>query len=224
MDPISILNVTSTNKPQSRLQLTLCSIRETLNAGLSALQYLDDVYHRRYAAVEPTIEGPIYFSMLTTDLKEHLALITGATGGIGRATCHALASLNCSIAIHYHSASSIAESLVTALKAKGIRAEAFQADLRQYDGVRELHRNVVETMGHPTILFNNAGIAMKSGIKDIQDVSVEMFEETWRTNCGSAFLLTQLCLPEMEKQGCGRIIFCSSVAGFTGGVVGPHYA
>ena len=65
---------------------------------------------------------------------------------------------------------------------------------------------------------------MKSGVKDVQEVSVEMFEETWRANCGSAFLLTQLCLPEMERRGWGRVVFCSSVAGFTGGVVGPHYA
>ena len=79
-------------------------------------------------------------------------------------------------------------------------------------------------MGHPTILFNNAGITIKSGVKDVQEVSMEMFEETWRANCGSAFLLTQLCLPEMERRGWGRVVFCSSVAGFTGGVVGPHYA
>ncbi|KAL8796845.1 MAG: hypothetical protein Q9195_000928 [Heterodermia aff. obscurata] len=162
--------------------------------------------------------------MLTTDLKPHLALITGATGGIGRATCHALANLDCSLAIHYHSASSTAEALVTDLRSKGIRSQAFQADLRGYDGVRELYRQVVAEMGHPSILFNNAGIAMKSGVKDVQDVPVEMFEETWRANCGSAYLLTQLCLPEMEKKGFGRVIFCSSVAGFTGGVVGPHYA
>ena len=162
--------------------------------------------------------------MLTTNLKPHLALITGATGGIGRATCLALANLNCSLAVHYHSASSTAKALVTDLRSKGIRAEAFQADLRRYDGVRELYRQVVEELGHPTILFNNAGITMKTGVKDVQDVSVEMFEETWTANCGSAYLLTQLCLPQMEKNGWGRVIFCSSVAGFTGGIVGPHYA
>ncbi|CAF9909026.1 MAG: hypothetical protein HETSPECPRED_008799 [Heterodermia speciosa] len=142
--------------------------------------------------------------MLTTDLKPHLALITGATGGIGRATCLALANFNCSLAIHYHSAHSTAEALVTDLRSKGIRTEAFQADLRRYDGVRELYRQVIERLGHPTILFNNAGIAMKSGVKDVQDVTVEMFEETWRANCGSAYLLTQLCLPEMEKKGSSK--------------------
>jgi 3-oxoacyl-[acyl-carrier protein] reductase len=77
----------------------------------------------------------------------------------------------------------------------------------------------------PTILFNNAGLTIgKHGVTSASEVTVDQFEATWRANCGSAFLLTQLCLPAMEDAGWGRIIFNSSVAGFTGGVVGPHYA
>lgn len=162
--------------------------------------------------------------MLIKDLRGQLALVTGATGGIGRATCHVLASLGCAIAVHYNSAAATSLTLVTELRSIGVRAEAFQADLRHYGEVRALYSSVSQKMGSPTVLFNNAGITMKHGVKDISEVSVEMFEETWRANCGSAFLLTQLCLPEMEKAAWGRIIFCASVAGFTGGVVGPHYA
>ena len=162
--------------------------------------------------------------MLVTDLRGRLALVTGATGGIGSATCKALALLGCSVAVHYNSAASAAEDLVVELRKQDVTAECFQADLRAYDNVRLLHKEVAEKMGSPNILFNNAGITVKHGVKDIAEVSIEMFENTWRANCGSAFLLTQLCLPDMEKVGWGRIIFCSSVAGFTGGVVGPHYA
>ncbi|KAG0645175.1 ACP reductase [Hyphodiscus hymeniophilus] len=138
-------------------------------------------------------------SVLSTDLRAHLALVTGASGGIGKATCRALATLGCSIAVHYHSSQEVANALVEELR-------------------------VTSTMGGPTILFNNAGLTLKIGIKSIDEISIEDFEHTWKANCGSAFLLTQLCLPEMEKSGWGRIIFCSSVAGFTGGVIGPHYA
>jgi 3-oxoacyl-[acyl-carrier protein] reductase len=88
-----------------------------------------------------------------------------------------------------------------------------------------MHADIIARVGHPTILINNAGAnGGHSGIKSISDVPVEDFEKTWRINCGSAYLLTQLCMPAMEAAGWGRVIFISSVAGFTGGVVGPHYA
>ena len=162
--------------------------------------------------------------MIAEEFSGHLALVTGGTGGIGAATCRALASLGCFVAVHYNSASSTAKDLVNELRHHHVSAECFQADLRDYENVRTLHRRIMEKMGPPAILFNNAGITMTNGFKDIAEVSIEMFEDTWRANCGSAFLLTQLCLPGMEKAGWGRIIFCSSVAGFVGGVVGPHYA
>ena len=74
-------------------------------------------------------------SVLVTDLKPHLALVTGASGGIGRATCLALANLGCSIAVHYHSSEDKAVALINELKAKGVRAEAFKADLTKYEEV-----------------------------------------------------------------------------------------
>ena len=76
-------------------------------------------------------------SILTTDLRPHLALITGASGGIGKATCHALASMGCSIAVHYHSSTDIANALVEELRNKGVRAELFKADLTNYDEVSQ---------------------------------------------------------------------------------------
>ena len=89
------------------------------------------------------------------DVKDHLALITGGTGGIGAATCRALALLGCNIAIHYNSATQKAHALVEEVCAKGVKSECFQADLSNYDSVRNLHREVIEKMGNPVILFNN---------------------------------------------------------------------
>jgi len=164
-------------------------------------------------------------------LKGKLALITGCSGGIGAATAHALARQGCSIAVHYNSAEEKAKALAKTIQdldtsSDSVRAVTFQADLSDYDSVRRLHARVVETMGHPDILFNNAGATIKTigRMGSIQDVSVEEFETTWKLNTGSSYLLTQLCLPHMIDQKYGRVVFNSSVAAGTGGVVGPHYA
>ncbi|MCJ1332365.1 hypothetical protein MMC10_009057 [Thelotrema lepadinum] len=163
------------------------------------------------------------------ELNGRLALITGATGGIGRATCEVLAAQGCHVAIHYHRANSVAAELVaeltTSYKTLGVKAASFQADLSNYSEVRRLHAEVAATLGDPDVLFNNAGLNLgKVGVKGIEELSVDEFEYTWRANCGQAFLLTQLCMPAMVDRAWGRLIFCSSEAGITGGVVGPHYA
>ncbi|KAJ3772600.1 NAD-binding protein [Lentinula raphanica] len=161
-------------------------------------------------------------------LKGRIALITGCSGGIGAATALALARQGCSIAVHYNAAEEKAQALAHTLQtiSPDVHAVVFQADLSDYDSVRQLHSQVVEKMGHPDILFNNAGATIKAigRMGNIQDVSIEDFEKTWKLNTGSSYLLTQLCIPHMVQQQYGRIVFNSSVAAGTGGVIGPHYA
>lgn len=154
---------------------------------------------------------------LQEDLHGKLALITGCTGGIGAATARSLALIGCNIAVHYNAAVEKANTLVAELTDAGVKAHAFQADLSSYDEARRFHKEVTDTMGDPVILFNNSGITLKSDVKDITEVSVDDFEKTWRTNCGTAYLLTQLCIPAMQRMQVGRVIFCSSVAGLSGG-------
>jgi len=166
--------------------------------------------------------------MNTTELlKGKLALITGCSGGIGRVSALALANHGCSIAVHYNASKAKADDIVAQLKKlPGVNATAFQADLSEYDNVRKLYADVAAQMGQVDILFNNSGVTntVIGPQGNIQDISVEEFEGTWRTNTGSSYLLTQLCLPYMLDQKWGRIIFCSSVAAGTGGIIGPHYA
>ncbi|OSX56299.1 hypothetical protein POSPLADRAFT_1160635, partial [Postia placenta MAD-698-R-SB12] len=160
-------------------------------------------------------------------------LLTSPSGGIGQATAKAFARVGCSIAVHYNAPSSVAkaETLINylhALAPAGVqpRFAAFQADLSRYEDARRLHAEVVQTLGNPDILYANHGIAgPKIGpTGDIKDISVEVFEEVWRTNTGTSYALAQLCVPYMESQQWGRIIFASSVAAGNGGVIGPHYA
>ncbi|KAF7986773.1 hypothetical protein HWV62_20372 [Athelia sp. TMB] len=124
-------------------------------------------------------------------LDGKLALITGCTGGIGKATAFALANQGCSIAVHYNSAASTAEELATALTQLGVKAATFQADLSAYENVRALHAEVVARMGHPDVLFNNAGTTGSTiGMRgDIADVGIDEFEHIWRANTGSHYLV-----------------------------------
>ncbi|KAI0782098.1 3-oxoacyl-reductase [Abortiporus biennis] len=163
-------------------------------------------------------------------LQGKLALVTGATGGIGHASAKALAQLGANIAVHHSSDASKpkADSIVSELKSlyPNIKAAAFKADLSEYSGVDALHKEVVETLGHPDIVFANHGalFQMIGPAGNIADVSIEVVEKSWRLHTGASYRLVQLCIPHMEAQKWGRIIFTSSVAATVGGSIGPHYA
>ncbi|TFK81804.1 3-oxoacyl-reductase [Polyporus arcularius HHB13444] len=169
-------------------------------------------------------------SSVNYPLEGKLALITGCTGGIGQATARAFARSGCSVAVHHSSAKSKgkADALVAELVklAPGVRAAAFEADLSTYEAARKLCDDVVQVLGHPDILFSNHGVTgPRIGPDgDMQTVSAETFEEIWRTNTGTGYVLAQKCLPHMQEKQWGRIIFTSSVAAGTGGVIGPQYA
>lgn len=80
--------------------------------------------------------------MSNGELRGKLALVTGATGGIGRATCKKLADLGMNIAVHYNSASDVADQLVKDLEATGVKAAAFQADMSDYESVRPFYMSI----------------------------------------------------------------------------------
>lgn len=104
----------------------------------------------------------------------------------------AFAKRGCSVAVHYNSSKAKADTVVSDLRTLGVNATAFQADLSEYDNVRKLHADVVQQMGHPDILFNNSGItnSVIGAQGDIESVSIEEYENTWRVNAGSSYLVS----------------------------------
>ncbi|KAK0785410.1 hypothetical protein LTR91_008459 [Friedmanniomyces endolithicus] len=173
--------------------------------------------------------------------ERKVVLITGATGGIGAATAIAFARTGqYDLALHYNNASQEKrDALRSTIEASAPafdprtgtpipskpRLEFYQADMSDFASVRALHAAITQTYPHIDVLFNNAGSALgHQGVASLASVPIDVFEATWRVNTGSAILLTQLCLPAMEAQGWGRVVFDSSVAALTGGSVGPHYA
>jgi len=154
-------------------------------------------------------------------LKGQIALVTGASRGLGRAIAIAFAEAGADVAINYNQRSSEAEKTADDVRSFGRRAIIIQADVSNTAQVDSMAQQIDSSLGSVTILANNAGIAKAQAIHDITEHD---FEHVMRVNLTSMFLVTQRLLPAMRAAQFGRIINLSSVAAQVGGVVGPHYA
>ena len=154
-------------------------------------------------------------------LSGRVALVTGASRGIGKAIAIALAEVGADIAVNYHVQREAAESVCQTIRAAGRKCVAIQADVSFSAEVERLVKTVENELGPVGILVNNAGIGRM--IPPVQ-VSEEIWNEFLRVNLTSVFLVTQRVLPAMRAARWGRIINLSSVAAQYGGVIGPHYA
>jgi 3-oxoacyl-[acyl-carrier protein] reductase len=155
------------------------------------------------------------------EVKGRVALITGASRGIGRQIALALAGQGVDIALNYFRSEDEAMKLLSEVKKHGVRGAAICADVSSSPDVARMRDAVRDELGVVQILINNAGIARPQPLSEIGE---EDWDDVIDTNLKSAFLVTQAVLPEMREAGWGRIVNMSSVAAQVGGVVGPHYA
>lgn len=149
-------------------------------------------------------------------LAGRVALVTGASRGIGAAIAVALARQGAAVAVNYRERAKEAEAVADRCG----RAMTVQADVADSAAVVAMVRAVTERLGAPDILVNNAGIALIRGIDDLTEAD---FDQTIAVNLKSVFLCTQAVLPHMRAQGWGRIINISSGAARGAGGVGLHY-
>ena len=156
-----------------------------------------------------------------SQLSGRVALVTGASRGIGKAIAIALAEAGADVAVNYRAQAEAAESVCQTIRAAGRKCIAVQADVSLSADVDRLVSTTETQLGPVTILVNNAGIAR---VLAPEQVTEEIWNEFLRVNLTSVFLVTQRVLPGMRERQWGRIIMLSSIAAQTGGVVGPHYA
>lgn len=154
-------------------------------------------------------------------LEGKVALITGASRGIGRGCALALAKAGANIAINYRVQVEAAKETCALAKEAGTRAIALQADVSRSLEVNRMVQMIERELGIVQILVNNAGIARRYPWDQVPE---EGWDEILAVNLKSAFLVTQSVLPRMRASGWGRIINISSGAAATGGSVGPFYA
>jgi 3-oxoacyl-[acyl-carrier protein] reductase len=154
-------------------------------------------------------------------LAGKVALVTGASRGIGRAAAIALARAGANVAINYRATAQLASDTEQEIRALGREVVSIQANVSIAADVDRLVARVRETLGPIDILINNAGIIRPQPVEEIRESD---WDELLAVNLKSCFLLTQAVLAHMRARRWGRIINLSSVAAQVGGVVGPHYA
>jgi 3-oxoacyl-[acyl-carrier protein] reductase len=150
-----------------------------------------------------------------------VALVTGASRGIGRAVALALAREGANVAVHYREREREAQDTVDGIAALGRRAAAIRADLANAAEASGLAASAANALGEIHILVNNAGITRPQPVDAITE---QDWDDLMTVNLKSMFLITQAVLPAMRAAKWGRIVNLSSVAAQLGGVVGPHYA
>jgi 3-oxoacyl-[acyl-carrier protein] reductase len=141
-------------------------------------------------------------------LKDRVALVTGASRGIGKAIALALARDGAAVAINYRERDNDANAVADDIRKSGGHAAAFGADVSLAAAVHRMVHDIEERLGPIDILVNNAGMAESHGLDDITE---EDFDRTVVINLKSVFLCTQAVLPGMRERRWGRIVNISSI-------------
>jgi len=153
-------------------------------------------------------------------LKGKIALITGASRGIGREIAFYFAREGILVAVNYRQSQEAAEETARQVESMGSKSYVVQADVSKSAEVNRMIEAVEKNLGSVDILVNNAGVVHKDLLENMTEADWDFVVDS---NLKSAFLVTQACLAHMRAQKWGRIINLSSVAATTGGVTGPIY-
>src|ERR1044071_6398685 len=157
------------------------------------------------------------------DVTGKVALVTGASSGIGRAAAKALAANGARVAINFHSNEDGAEATRTEIVSAGGTAITVRADVSKASDVQSLVEHTVSDLGSIDILVNNAGSLIER--LKILELTEERWDEVIDLNLKSAFLCCRAVAASMMERQTGAIVNVSSIAGRTGGALGSiHYS
>ncbi|MER2254765.1 MAG: SDR family NAD(P)-dependent oxidoreductase, partial [Priestia megaterium] len=153
-------------------------------------------------------------------LQGKVAVVTGASRGIGRAVAIELGKLGAKVVVNYSGSEAKALEVVDEIKGLGTDAIAVQANVAESDSVQAMIKEAISTFGSVDILVNNAGITR-------DNLLMRMKEDEWddviNTNLKGVFLCTKAVTRQMMKQRAGRIINISSIVGVSGNAGQANY-
>ncbi|HEY3265326.1 MAG TPA: SDR family oxidoreductase [Armatimonadota bacterium] len=142
------------------------------------------------------------------DLTGRVAVVTGATGQLGRTITRTLAACGADVAIHYHSNAEMAAALVREVESAGRRAVAIQADVTVADSVFTMRDAVQDALGAPTVIVNNAVI--QYAWTSVLDQPISDYESQFRSCVLHNVLMAKAFVPGMIERGWGRVIGVNS--------------
>lgn len=154
-------------------------------------------------------------------MGERVALVTGASRGIGRAIALALAGRGYAVAVNYHSSEEAANAVAQKVAASGGVARCYRADVADKEAVAAMVKSVIADFGRIDLLVNNAGITRD---QLLVRMSADDWEAVLNTNLKGAFLCTQQVARAMMRQRSGCIVNISSVSGVLGQMGQANYS
>lgn len=157
---------------------------------------------------------------IKVDLAGQVALVTGASQGLGRAIAEALAASGATVALVARSADKLAE-VAAAITAAGGKAEAFPCDVMKAEAIQQVVEAVVEKFGRLDILVNNAGVTRDTLLPRMSD---EEWDTVLTTNLRGPFLFMRAASRPMMQQRYGRIVNVASVSGLIGNPGQANYS
>lgn len=153
--------------------------------------------------------------------EEKIAVVTGASRGIGRAIACKLASLGATVILNYNGSAEKAQAVQAEIEAAGGRAQAIQCNVSDYAACETFFQGVIETYGRIDILVNNAGIT-RDGL--LARMTEEDFDRVIEVNLKGTFHCLRFAARQMIRQRGGRIINLASVSGVAGNAGQVNYA
>ena len=155
------------------------------------------------------------------DLTGKVALVTGASRGIGRAIAEKLAAQGASVVVNYHASEDAAEEVVEWIRSNGGEAIAVAGDVRDSGDARRLVKTTLEAFGRLDVLVNNAGITRDNLLALMKEADWDLVLDT---NLKGTYNVTKAAIRPMMKQRGGRIINITSVAGVAGNPGQANYS
>jgi NAD(P)-dependent dehydrogenase (short-subunit alcohol dehydrogenase family) len=153
-------------------------------------------------------------------LQDQVALVTGASQGIGEAIARRFAREGANVAVNYSKSADKAQGVVEAIVAEGGTARAFRADCSKVPDIEQLVNEVVEAFGGLDILVNNAGVFRTVPVEETTEA---IWDEQLDLNLKGTFFAVRAALPHFRNAGRGKVINISSIFGTGAGPNCPSY-